>query len=70
MNKWHIKITLTCMESDESIVFEYDANNKKADIQIWSLDINEKSDLFQKAFIETIEMLWLKNKFISELEKE
>lgn len=69
MKKWHIKITVTCMETNESIVFEYDANNKKADLQIWDVDLDNKSKLFQKAFIETLEMLWLTKKFISEIEK-
>lgn len=65
---WHIKMTVTCMETNESIVFEYDANNKKADINIGDIDLNEKSELFQKAFVETLEMLWLQKKFIDEID--
>jgi hypothetical protein len=42
-------MTVTCMETNESIVFEYDANNKKADINIGDIDLNEKSELIEKA---------------------
>lgn len=69
MKKWHIKMTVTCMETNESIVFEYDAYNKRYDVQIWYVDLDSKSELFQKVVIETLEIHGLIKKFIFELVK-
>lgn len=70
MKNWHIKITLEDIDTKNIAIFDIDMNESFAHFDLDNFDIDKWSMLFSELFVWILEMTWLKNKFISQLEPE
>jgi len=70
MEKWHIKITLECPISKNKAIFEVNMNDKSANFNLNEYDTEKAKEnpLLWKAFVDIVDMLWLREKFLQEME--
>jgi len=69
MQKWHIKITLECIETNNKAIFEVNKNDKTASFNLDDYDPTTASDslILWEAFIWIIDMLGMRNLFLQEM---
>ena len=70
MSKWHIKITLECQETENFAIFDVDMGDKKSvNFDLDMYDVEKASSLLSSAFVWIIDMLWLREKFLKEMQE-
>lgn len=63
MKKWHIKITLECVETNNKAVFDVNMLDKEVNINLDDFDADTWSELFWQSFIGILDLLWMRDKF-------
>ena len=68
MKKWHIKITIECIETKDNVVFELNGNDRKVDVNLDNFNA-EWSELFKQAIEQNIEWFNLTDKLLKAIEE-
>ena len=69
MKQWHIKITLEDIDTKNVAIFEMNSNNKSAHFDLDNFDPDKWWDAFWEYFVTILDMLWMREKFMKQVEQ-